>query len=323
MFSIPASWRTPALLILLPFFFTARRLLRTPLRTAKLAPIAERVLIIGASSGIGQSIAHIYAKRGARVCVVGRREKNIEEVATECRLRVLGGDDKRILGVAADFADVDDMIRVRTLLETEWNGLDTLIIVAGVSALQPLMAVAGVEAHGTSFTPREADRDGLQRAVDVSAAAVRGNYTGPLVAAIAFIPLLQRTSPSPSVLLLNSLASVIPAPTRSIYASTKSASLLLFQALSIEHPSIAFSHILPATVEGDFRASAVDGGPVREKDPNKSGLKREYVADRCVLAVDRREKTVFMPWAMRPAHFLYWIWPSYVERMAREKYNFN
>ena len=137
------------------------------------------------------------------------------------------------------------------------------------------------------------------------------------------IPLLCRSSSSPSILLLSSLAAVIPAPTRALYAATKSASLLLYQALSIEHPQISFSFILPATVEGDFRASAVDHGPVRESDPSKTGLKRVAVAQRCVRAVDEGEKTVFMPVYMRFGHLLYWIWPGFVEWRARVKYNFD
>lgn len=69
----------------------------------------------------------------------------------------------------------------------EWDGVDTVIVAAGVSALQPLMAVAGVEAHGSTFTPAKADKAGIQKAVDVTAAATRGNYVGPLVSAITFV----------------------------------------------------------------------------------------------------------------------------------------
>ncbi|KAG6825403.1 hypothetical protein H0H92_003816 [Tricholoma furcatifolium] len=107
----------------------------------------------------------------------------------------------------------------------EWQGVDTIIVAAGVSALQPLMAVAGVEADagGASFTPSQASEESLQRAVDISGAAARGNYTGPLVTAITFIPLLVSSSSAPSILLVSSLASVIPAP-RTLYASTKAAS---------------------------------------------------------------------------------------------------
>jgi hypothetical protein len=39
---------------------------------------------------------------------------------------------------------------------------------------------------------------------------------------------------------------------------------MLFRALAIEHPSISFNFICPGTIEGNFRASAVDGGDVRE-----------------------------------------------------------
>jgi len=123
-------------------------------------------------------------------------------------------------------------------------------------------------------------------------------------------------------MLLSSLASIIPAPTRTLYGSTKGASLLLYQSLAIEHPEVAFTFILPSTIEGNFRASAVDSGRVREKDPNKSGLKRVDVAAGCINAVDRGEKVVFMPSWNRYAHLLYWLWPSVVERAAARKYNF-
>lgn len=213
---------------------------------------------------------------------------------------------------------------------------------AGVSALQPLMAVAGVETNGSKFTPEQATKEGIREAVEITSAAISGNYVGPLVSAIAFvclpltaqyftnsfanfvgqIPLLASSSVSPSILLVSSVAALIPAPTRALYASTKAASLVLYQALSIEHPSINFSFVMPATIEGDFRASAVDKGPIRELDPNKHGLKREDVARRCIKAVDEGEKTVFMPRYMRLGHLLYWIYPSFVEWRARKKYNF-
>lgn len=215
----------------------------------------------------------------------------------------------------------------------EWGGIDTLIVAAGVSALQPLMNVAGVDDPDADATS-----EGITHAVETAKKAMNSNYFGPLGAAVAFvrpllnisyyilkslqIPLLTRTSPSPSILLVSSLAAVIPAPSRTLYASTKAASLVLYQALSIEHPSIRFSAILPYTVEGDFRASAVDAGPVREADPSKHGLKREVVARRCVQAIDAGEKAVFLPAFYRAGLFLYWIFPAFVEWRARKKYGF-
>jgi len=307
-------------LALIPAFFALHRAFSRIHRTTKLPTSSERVLILGASSGIGRSIAHQYAERGARgIMVVGRRADQINEVVEECREIAKNGKSD-VLGVPGDFSNVDDMIRIRERLKSEWGGVDTLIVAAGVSALKPLMAVAGLEED--THAVEDASRDGMQHAVDIASAALKANYFGPLVSAISLIPLLQNTSPAPSILLVSSLAAVIPPPTRTLYASTKAASLTLYQALAVEHPQIAFSFVLPATVEGDFRASAVDGGRVREADPNTTGLKRTDVARRCISAIDYGEKQVFMPASMRFGQLLYWIWPTFVEKKAAEKYNF-
>ncbi|KAF9491629.1 NAD(P)-binding protein [Pleurotus eryngii] len=285
-----------------------------PHRHKKIPKKDERVLIIGASSGIGRSVAHEYAARGAKVCVVGRRADLLKTVLEECDTL---GEEGRTTCLAADFTNVEDLVRLRQFIEAEWGGIDTLVVAAGVSALQPLMKVAGVD-----DLDADATSEGIALSVETAKKAMNGNYFGPLGAAVAFIPLLTRTSPSPSILLVSSLAAVIPAPSRTLYASTKAASLVLYQALSIEHPNICFSAILPYTVEGDFRASAVDAGPVREADPGKHGLKREVVAQRCVQAIDAGEKAVFLPTFYRAGLFLYWIFPAFVEWRARKKYGF-
>lgn len=136
--------------------------------------------------------------------------------------------------------------------------------------------------------------------------------------------MLTRTSTAPAILLVSSMAALVPAPTRALYAATKASSLLLYQAMAIEHRNIAFTFIVPATIEGDFRASAVDSGPVRENDPNKHGLKIDYVAARCIDAVDKGVRgNVIMPWIPYAfGHHMYYIWPSLVERIAAKKYNF-
>ncbi|TDL28911.1 NAD(P)-binding protein [Rickenella mellea] len=322
-----ASLSLPVLLKLVSLF-------RESPRKRCIQPDQERVVILGASSGIGRAIAHVYAKRGARICIVGRRATELDAVKKECEALKLARDTignkpgeliddaVGVVAVTADFSNPEDMVSLSTKLEEGMRGVDTLVVAAGVSALKPLLSVAGVERQGKTFTPPQATLEGVQSASNIAAKALQGNYIGPLVSAIAFIPLLTRTSKSPSILLLNSLASVIPAPTRALYASTKSASLILYQALAIEHPQIAFSFILPSTVEGDFRASAVDGGVGRETDFRKA-LKRENVAQRCVLAVDNGTKTDFVGGLYRLAHILYWVWPGFVERKASQKYGFN
>ncbi|KAK1561680.1 short chain dehydrogenase [Colletotrichum navitas] len=271
----------------------------------------ERVLILGASSGVGRAVAKQYASRGAQVCVVARRVEDIAALSEDC--------GERCIWHAADFSDVDNLISLRARLEEEWQGLDTLHICAGVSALQPIMALTGIKSDGV-----DADAAGIRNAVDIAGRALKGNFYGPFASALTFIPMMTRTSQSPSILLVSSVAAVIPAPTRALYAATKASSLLMFQSLAIEHPKIAFAFILPATIEGNFRASAVDSGPVREDDPNKHGLRIDYVAAKCIDTVDRGiTGNVILPkFPYAVAQYLYLLWPSFIEARARKKYNF-
>lgn len=119
------------------------------------------------------------------------------------------------------------------------------------------------------------------------------------------------------------MGALVPAPTRALYGSTKASTLNLYQALAIEHPSIAFSFVMPMTVEGSFRASAVDESGARNAEPNAKGLKISTVASKCIQAIDYGEKSLIMPKKMVIAPFLYALCPTLVERMARKKYDYN
>ncbi|KAI0285525.1 hypothetical protein BC826DRAFT_1052115 [Russula brevipes] len=315
IYSIGAAW--------VVFSRIAKRRSRRT-RTEMVPPNVERVLILGASSGVGRALANRYAQRGARVCVVARGNEALVAVGLKCKaLRMMAGyargrtsdldgnsDPDSVLCHCADITRAEDLIAIREEIHEKWRGLDTMIVAAGVSALRPVLEIAGAE--GPSVT--EPSLGGVERVEDAALAAIKGNYLGPLLSVVTMIPLMRSTSPSPSVLLISSLGAVIPAPTRAIYGSSKAASYILYRSLAIENPSVDFSYVLPSTIEGRFRASAAD--------PSQGGLKREVVARRCMRAIDAREKIVFVPAYYRYVELLSWIWPSYVERKAAEKYHF-
>jgi NAD(P)-dependent dehydrogenase (short-subunit alcohol dehydrogenase family) len=93
----------------------------TPKRTRIIQPSGERVLIIGASSGVGRATAIAYSKRGARVAIVARRESLLEELKQECiQVLVTSGfadNANRVLAVVADFANEEDMAKVRDTIQ--------------------------------------------------------------------------------------------------------------------------------------------------------------------------------------------------------------
>ncbi|KAK5631373.1 hypothetical protein RRF57_007087 [Xylaria bambusicola] len=306
-------WSAVALLVLLLHVVLSRHITKAKeKRTTRIHPDKERVIILGASSGVGRALTKLYAARGAKVCPVARREELLQELVNEC--------GTQCTPFTGDFTAPVDMERLRRKIIQEWDGLDTLHICAGVSAVQPAMALVGVQTSDEG-----PDVAGIKRAMEIAGQATQGNVVGPLVAAMTFIPIMKKTSAAPAILLVSLVAAVIPAPTRALYAATKAAAFKFFQSLAIEHPEISFTCMMPATIQGNFRASAVDVNPSMRKGPeNKEGLAVEYVAGKCAAAVDRRTGgNVVLPWILYAiAHHLYYIWPSLIERAARRKYNF-
>ncbi|MBR5011121.1 MAG: SDR family NAD(P)-dependent oxidoreductase, partial [Clostridia bacterium] len=45
----------------------------------------KKILVIGASRGIGEAIAYAYAKEGADLVLTGRNLETLESVAKKCR----------------------------------------------------------------------------------------------------------------------------------------------------------------------------------------------------------------------------------------------
>ncbi|TFY54112.1 hypothetical protein EVJ58_g9049 [Rhodofomes roseus] len=334
------------LALALAVLFVSRRLLRRSARATKVSKRDERVLILGASSGIGRALAHEYARRGARVCVTARRTDELKKVVEECSWlqETTGASAKetRVLSVVADFTNVDEMVHLRDVLERDWSGVDTVVVCAGVSALRPLMEVAGLERDGRSFTPSQATAEGLKHTVDVARKAVNVNYLGPLVSAVALVchsaashaQETHRTPPS-------SLSSRTP---RNPPPSSSSPPLAALRPRAHTYPlwlhQSRLPHALPVPLHraphrrlhlrrppppsaAASARPAVDGGPVREANPDTHGLKLEDVAARCVRAVDDGEKFVWMPYVFgRFGQLGYWLVPRLVERLAGRKYNF-
>jgi NADPH:quinone reductase-like Zn-dependent oxidoreductase len=92
-------------------------------RPELLPPGAERVLILGASSGIGRTLAHRYAERGAKVCAVARGGTELEVVRSECEALgapVSGSESDPVLTIRADITRAEDLITIReTINESE------------------------------------------------------------------------------------------------------------------------------------------------------------------------------------------------------------
>jgi NAD(P)-dependent dehydrogenase (short-subunit alcohol dehydrogenase family) len=93
----------------------------------------KRVVLTGASSGIGECAAEQFARRGAKVVAVARRQDLLEEVVG--RITASGGD---AIAIPCDLSDLDAVDALVADVEKRLGGVDILINNAGRSIRRPL-----------------------------------------------------------------------------------------------------------------------------------------------------------------------------------------
>ncbi|ETZ27193.1 fatty acyl-CoA reductase [Mycobacterium intracellulare MIN_052511_1280] len=93
----------------------------------------KRILLTGASSGIGEAAAEQFAREGATVVVVARRQELLDALAE--RIITAGGE---ATAIACDVSDMDAVDALVADVEKRFGGIDILINNAGRSIRRPL-----------------------------------------------------------------------------------------------------------------------------------------------------------------------------------------
>ena len=87
-------------------------------------------VVTGGSSGIGKSIALLYAKEGADVVIISRNEEALKEV---CKL-----NEKKIFYVVGDLTQDETVKKLGDYVKKKFGKLDILVNNAGWAPVQPL-----------------------------------------------------------------------------------------------------------------------------------------------------------------------------------------
>ena len=107
-------------------------------------------IVTGGSSGIGRAVAERFAKEGARVLIVGRKEDALRETAAT---------SDKISYVVGDITKTETIERIMQAVEERFNGqLDILVNNAGWCPVQPI----------TEITPETASTDPTDRSIPLS-----------------------------------------------------------------------------------------------------------------------------------------------------------
>lgn len=227
----------------------------------------SRILITGASQGIGRALALLAGRRGARVLAVARSQELLNDL-----IREADSMSASIHAVTADITVPDDRRRIVVNVQDHFGGLDILINNAGV----------GATGHFVEAAP-----DRLRKIMEV-------NFFGTTEMSRACLPFL-RAGRHPAIVNISSIAGKRGIPARSEYSASKFAVQGFSEALRAElaHEGIDVLVVSPGLTQTNFSRNMLEQKARLQMD-HMRGMSADQVAEATLAAVEsgRRELTL-------------------------------
>jgi short-subunit dehydrogenase len=165
-----------------------------------------RVLVTGASSGIGAGLAEAFAREGATVGICARRADRLAAVADRCRAH--GGEAHVWVTDLSDMRAVDDL--AADALAT-MGGVDVLVNNAGIPKRRHVTVIDA----------------------DVVEAVTTINYLSPVRLTLALLPqMLERGAGR--VVNVASVAATLSSPGEAAYSASKAALAVFSESMAVD-----------------------------------------------------------------------------------------
>ncbi|RIB20879.1 short chain dehydrogenase [Gigaspora rosea] len=218
-------------------------------------PKEKVVIITGASSGIGESLAYQFSRHGCILVLCARREALLAEVSKNCKLH--GAKD--VISVKVDVTKESEITTLIQQIEKEYNRIDCLILNAGISMGERLDEIN--------------DFNLIRKLMEV-------NYFGSTNFVYQALPLLKR-SPKSRIVVVSSAAGLVGAPLRTGYCGSKFALRGFFTALACE------------LSDNDIYVTMAYPGPVKTqinnarlgKDPHELDTSNAITPEKCAQII--------------------------------------
>lgn len=236
----------------------------------------QRILLTGASSGIGRALAIALGKQGAQLAVAARRESLLQSLAED----IIAGGGKRPQVMVADLSQPGAGRALAEQARQALGGVDILINNAGVS---PIGAQAEL-----------GDSDSVR-------AAFETNFWAPLALAQALLPAMQAQGKG-LIVNVTSTVQAVPVPLVGYYAASKAALAQATRALrhELQDTPVRVMEMVPGSTETALRD--IDLLPWREGPPRTiPPVAPEKVAMQIVAAIkQQRSRLVYPAYSLLP-----------------------
>lgn len=226
----------------------------------------QKIVLTGASSGIGHSMATQLVRMGNHVLALARRESRLADLQSE--LETASGS---LSYLAVDVTSAEDRHLVSDWIVQNWGGeLDVLINNAGVGSIGPFS---------------ESNEATLRKVMEVNFFAAVELIRGSLKH--------LRQSQSPVVCNIASVLGHTAMPSKSEYCASKFAIHGFSDALRIELKSEGVDVVLvsPSTTRSEFFESVLSGASQQGK-----GMSADKVGALAIRAIEKRKREVLLSW---------------------------
>jgi 3-hydroxy acid dehydrogenase/malonic semialdehyde reductase len=227
--------------------------------------VSGTVLITGASAGIGEACARVFARAGARLILAARRAERLDSLASELSDR----HGTEVHTVSLDVRDVGVVTRVLEDLPAEWAAIDVLVNNAGLGR--------GIDKI------HEGDTRDWDEMIDT-------NLKGLLYVTRAVLPGMRARGRG-HVINVGSIAGREPYTGGNVYAATKAAVDALSKGMRMDllGSKIRVTNVMPGLVETEFSAVRFRGDQERAGKVYQgyTPLSGEDVADVVLFAATR------------------------------------
>jgi len=263
------------------------------------------VVITGASSGLGEALAHEFYKNGCQVVLCARRKNELDRVRIDLLKKHPTVPTHHPIIIPLDLSKVEDIPKCVDQILALTGHIDILINNGGVS-------------HRGSV---------LETKLSVDMEIMQVNYFGTITLTKAILPSMIKRS-SGHIVSISSVQGLFAIPDRSAYAASKHALQAFNDSLRAEvnKHNIQVTMVSPGYIRTQLSMNALTGNGEKHNvmDANTTkGYEPEYVAKKVLNAVlDGKKEIVVADFLGRIAIILRRYFPSlYFIVMAKRAKN--